>query len=138
MPLVLFLPETCRNLVGDGSYPPPRVSANITDHIRHKNRKRKGLLVDQTKLAELRQNYRISFPNPIGTLRVLADFESALLLIPAGLIFSCFYAISTGASKAFHSLYGFDELLVSLMFLPLGAGSIISAFTTGESFREDA
>ncbi|KAF2487046.1 major facilitator superfamily domain-containing protein [Neohortaea acidophila] len=131
VPLVLFLPETSRALVGDGSVPPPWTSANLTDRIRFRNRERKGIPIDEVKLAALRQNYRITFPNPIGTLRVLADRETALLLGGVGIAFACFYAISTGAAKAFHDVYHFDELYISLVFLPIGVGSIISAFTTG-------
>lgn len=107
------------------------MSQNFTDYIRFRNRERKGLPVNQEKLQEIRKDYRITFPNPIGTLVVLTDLESALLLVAAGLNISCFYAISTGAAKAFHRLYGFDELKISLMFLPIGGGSLISAFTTG-------
>ena len=79
----------------------------------------------------VRKNYRLTVPNPLGTVVVLTDLESALLLVATGFCISCFYAISTGASKAFHSLYGFDDLHVSLMFLPIGGGSLVSAFTTG-------
>jgi hypothetical protein len=64
-------------------------------------------------------------------LVVLTDFETALLLGAIGLALACFYAISTGASRAFGTIYGFDELKISLMFLPIGGGSVISAFTTG-------
>ena len=39
---------------------------------------------------------------------------------------------STGTSDAFHKLFGFNQLQISLMFIPIGAGSIISAFTTGK------
>lgn len=130
--MALFLPETCRNIVGDGSIPPPWSSWNVTDHVRFKNRERKGIPIDQEKLAELRQNHRITIPNPIGTLKVLADLESALLLVSVGLCLACFYAISSGASKAFSTVYGFNDLEVSLMFLPMGGGSIVSAFTTGK------
>ncbi|KAK4889953.1 hypothetical protein LTR27_011283 [Elasticomyces elasticus] len=132
IPIALFLPETCRNLVGDGSYPPPWTSANITDMIRHRNRVNKGIPTNEAKAAELRKNHKMVVPNPLGTLVVLADPESALILLATGLGIACFYAISAGASSAFGKLYGFDELYVSLMFLPLGAGSIISMFTTGK------
>ena len=129
--MVLFLPETCRNIVADGSVPPPKSSWNLSDHLRFKNRRRKGFAIDEEKMAALRENYRLRVPNPLSTLVVLTDLESVLILGPVGLALSCFYAISTGASKAFHSVYGFDELKISLMFLPIGGGSIISAFTTG-------
>ncbi|KAK0264105.1 hypothetical protein LTR35_017368 [Friedmanniomyces endolithicus] len=124
--------ETCRKIVGDGSFPPPWTSANLTDSIRYRKRARNGIEVNEAKAAELRKNHKLSIPNPIGTLVVLADFESAILLITNGIGIACFYAISTGASQAFHNLYGFDDLYVSLMFLPIGAGSLISIFTTGK------
>ncbi|KAK1068804.1 hypothetical protein LTR33_011055 [Friedmanniomyces endolithicus] len=132
IPIALFLPETCRKIVGDGSFPPPWASANFTDSIRYRKRARNGIMIDEAKAAELQKNHKLSIPNPIGTLVVLADFESAILLITNGIGIACFYAISTGASQAFHNLYGFDDLYVSLMFLPIGAGSLISIFTTGK------
>ncbi|KAK0364966.1 hypothetical protein LTR02_010922 [Friedmanniomyces endolithicus] len=132
IPIALFLPETCRKIVGDGSFPPPWTSANFTDSIRYRKRARNGIMIDEAKAAELQKNHKLSIPNPIGTLVVLADFESAILLITNGIGIACFYAISTGASQAFHNLYGFDDLYVSLMFLPIGAGSLISIFTTGK------
>jgi len=132
IPILLFLPETCRKIVGDGSFPPPWTSANLTDSIRFKNRVKKGVEVDQVRAAELRKNHGLVIPNPIGTLVVLADFESALLLLTTGFGIACFYAISTGASKIFHDLYGFNDFYVSLMFLPIGVGSIVSMFTTGK------
>ena len=83
-------------------------------------------------MAELRKNFKITIPNPIATLKVFTDFESSLILLATGLALACFYAISTGASKTFHDVYGFDDLHVSFMFLPIGGGGIISAFSTGK------
>ena len=131
VPLFLFLPETCRKIVGDGSVPPPWSSWNLSDSIRFKHRAKKGIEVDDKKLAELRKNYKITFPNPISTLVVLTDLETALILLATGLAMSCYYALSTGISDSFSNLYGFDELHVSFMFLPVGGGSVIAAFTTG-------
>lgn len=133
IPLLLFLPETCRMVVGDGSFPPPPLNANTTDKIRHAHRREAGLPIDEAAQTELRKNYNLTFPNPLRTLVVLANFESAIVLLGCGLALADFYAISTGASTAFRRIYGFDDLQVSLMFLPIGAGGIISAFTTGKA-----
>jgi len=129
--IALFMPETCRKVVGDGSFPGPRPNWNLTDRWRHATRAKQGLEVDQQKLAALRANYKFFFPNPLRTLLVLTDLETFLILLTCGFALACFYAISTGASKAFASLYGFDDLYVALMFIPIGVGGIISAFTTG-------
>ncbi len=93
---------------------------------------RKGIEVNQEKLHELRKNYRLSVPNPLGTLVVFTDLESAIILVATGFSFAMFYAISTGASQNFKTVYGFNDLYVSLMFLPIGVGGIVSAFTTGK------
>lgn len=142
VPFILYMPETCRNIVGDGSIPPPRLNSNLTDSKRFRNRRDAGIPIDQLKLDSLRKNYKFGFPNPLRGLVVFTDLESVLVLIPCGLSLACFYAISTGASAAFADLYGFDALHVSLMFLPLGAGGILSAFTTGRlvdyNFRRHA
>lgn len=83
--LGLFLPETCRKIVGNGSVPPPWTSANISDHIRFRNRPRKGIFINEENQAEFWKNYRLIIPNPIETLVILADLEPALLLIALSL-----------------------------------------------------
>lgn len=119
--------------MGDGSIPPPRLNQNLTDKIRHANRLEAGLRIDEQKQAELRKNYKLRFPNPLSTLVVLADPETAIILLGAGFALLNFYAVSTGASTNFSRVYAFDDMQVSLMFIPIGVGGIISAFTTGKA-----
>lgn len=147
IPLILFMPETCRNVVDNGSIPPPFFSQNITDVFRHRHRAQKGLTINEEKRAEMAKKYHFRFPNPLSTLKVLLDLESAMLLVATGLGIGCFYAIryvpqpsntnsiltpsSTGASLAFSTNYGFSQIKIGLMFIPIGVGSVLSAFTTG-------
>ncbi|KAG9231136.1 MFS multidrug transporter-like protein [Amylocarpus encephaloides] len=131
IPLILFFPETCRRVVDNGSIPPPFLSRNITDNIRHKNRAKAGLVYDEEKAVDIKSKYRFSLPNPFSTLKVLLDLESALVLVATGLCLGNFYATSTASSKIFFEVYNFNQLQVSLMFIPLGGGSILAAFTAG-------
>ncbi|RDL29943.1 MFS general substrate transporter [Venustampulla echinocandica] len=132
IPLILFLPETCRNVVDNGTIPAPLLSRNITDTIRHRRRNKAGLTFNEAKNAELSKNYRWRAPNPLSTLKVILDPESACILVTTGLGLGCFYAVSTGASDVFTKVYGFNQLKISLMFVPVGIGSLISVFTTGK------
>ncbi|KAK9237466.1 major facilitator superfamily domain-containing protein [Lipomyces kononenkoae] len=132
VPLILFLPETCRKVVGDGSVPPPALSMSLTDVIRHRNRVEAGYVVDVDKQAEIHKNYKIRVPNPLSTLVVVADKESGLILLSAGFALACFYAISTGASSQFKEVYGFSDIQIALMFIPIGAGGMVSALSTGK------
>ena len=93
VPLILFMPETCRNVVDNGSIPPPFFSRNITDSIRHKRRAEAGLTANAEKQQEIRKNYTLRFPNPLATLVVVADLETAIILVSTGLGVGCFYAV---------------------------------------------
>lgn len=132
VPFFLFFPETSRKLVGDGSIPPPWTSWNLADVMRHKNRAKEGITVDQEKLKELHANARISFPNPLSTLVIFGSLEAMLVLLATGFAFACFYAISTGAASVLSEVYHYDEIHIGLVFLSIGGGSVISAFTTGK------
>jgi predicted MFS family arabinose efflux permease len=52
-------------------------------------------------------------------------------LLATGFALACFYAISTGAASVLSEVYHYDEVHIGLVFLSIGGGSIISAFTTG-------
>lgn len=93
IPLILFMPETCRNVVDDGSVPPPFFSRNITDTIRHRHRAEKGIEINEAKNALFASRYQWRTPNPVSTLKVLLDPLSAILLMATGLGLGCFYAI---------------------------------------------
>ncbi|KAJ5421979.1 Major facilitator superfamily domain general substrate transporter [Penicillium cf. griseofulvum] len=93
--LGLFLPETCRKVVGDGSIPPPPLNNSLADIIRHRTRKRKGLVPDPDKEAEVRKNYSLRFPSPVPTMKVVLDIETSVILITTGLLFAGFYAVMT-------------------------------------------
>ena len=133
VPLLLFLPETCRKIVGDGSIPPPTLNTSVTDIIRHRKRAKAGLTVDSVKQKELRKNYKLRFPNPLSTLVIVVDKESALILLATGLALACFYAIATGASSQFREVYGFNDIQIALIFIPIGVGGLVSAFTIGKA-----
>ncbi|KAL4972609.1 MFS general substrate transporter [Aspergillus desertorum] len=129
--LFLFLPETCRKVVGDGSIPPPPTNFSASDCIRNRRREKRGEVVDQERVVEARRNYTFRFPSPLPTLEVVTDLETGAILFVTGLMYSGFYAIMTGATASFHTVYQFNNIQTALMYLPLGFGGIVSAFTTG-------
>ncbi|KAI3339398.1 major facilitator superfamily domain-containing protein [Ustulina deusta] len=130
--LVLFLPETCRQVVDDGSIPPPFICSNLSDSIRFKNRRLKGIPIDEDKKAELRRRFSLAIPNPLSTIRIFADPASALLILTLSLANVCYYAIFTDMSKILYDLYGFSSTQTSLVALPVGVGTIVSSFVTGK------
>ncbi|KAJ5676570.1 uncharacterized protein N7477_002203 [Penicillium maclennaniae] len=120
--LFLFLPETCRKVVGDGSIPPPPMNASVTDCIRHRKRKRRGAAVTEEEINEARKTYAFRFPSPLPTLKVVTDLETGAILLVTGLMYAGFYAVMTGATASFHNVYHFNNIQTALMYLPLGWG----------------
>lgn len=129
----LFLPETCRKVVGDGSIPPPRLNQSVTGIIRERRRNKAGITVDAAQQENVRKNYRLRFPNPLSTLFIAGDKESGLILFCSGLLVAILYATTTGIPYLFGKIYGFDELQLGLVYIPFGAGSLISALSTGKA-----
>ena len=129
----LFMPETCRKVVGDGSIPPPMLSRSLTSIIQERRRIKAGLDVDAAQQEAIRKNYRLKFPNPLTTLVIASDKESGLILFCSGLLVAILYATTTGIPYLFGKIYGFNELKLGLVYIPFFAGNVISAFSTGKA-----
>ena len=131
VPLLLFLPETCRAVVGNGSVPPPVLNRSLLDIIRDRSGQKEHPVVDQQRPQKTRELSRLRLPNPLPTLRIAGHLESFLILMTNSFARACFYAITTDASASYSAIYGFNDIQVSLMFIPIGAGGVASALVTG-------
>ena len=129
----LFQPETCRKVVGDGSIPPPKLNQSLTGIIRERRRIRAGVALDVTQQEAVGKSYRLKFPNPLSTLLIAGDKESGLILFCSGLLVAILYATTTGIPYLFGKIYHFNDLQLGLVYIPFGAGSILSAFSTGRT-----
>lgn len=104
----------------------------MTGIIRERKRLKAGIEVDAVQQEAVRKDYRLRFPNPLSTLLIASDKEGGLILFCGGLIVSLLYATTTALPSQFGRICGFDELQLGLVYLPFGAGSLISAFTSGK------
>jgi MFS family permease len=71
----------------------------------------------------------IRFPNPLETLVVAFEKEGFCVLFFAGIVYAGFYAIISGMPSQLKDIYGFNDLKVGLMYLPISGGSLLAAFT---------
>ena len=127
VPLLLFLPETCRAVVGNGSIPPPILNMSLLDHLRGRSRKERDAEVEHQQPQTQRGRSKLHVPNLWPTLKIVANFESFLVLLTNAFARASFYAITTDASASFHDVYGFNDVQVSLIFIPIGVGGIASS-----------
>lgn len=135
----LFMPETCRSIVGDGSIRPHPFYRTFWQLMKESYRRRKAkssgndlALQQTTSRVSQRQKLDIKRPNPLRSLTILCETEMFLLLMYSSIVFANFYAVATAMSSQFPTIYGFDQLTVGLLYLPLGGGSIMAAVFMGK------
>ncbi|KAL2262074.1 hypothetical protein VTK26DRAFT_2536 [Humicola hyalothermophila] len=125
IPYILAIPETCRNVVGNGSVPPPRWNMTIVELIRCRRQGgRADTPVDDTKR-------KLRLPNPINALKVVFEKEMAMLLLYNTMIYLVFILIAATVSTQFADIYHLSDLQIGLCYLPYGLGCCVAAVLQG-------
>ncbi|KAI0127207.1 major facilitator superfamily transporter [Xylariales sp. AK1849] len=137
----LFMPETCRSIVDDGSVRPHPFYRTFWQLIKDALQKRKvnrrgndnDLSLQRTTSRDSgKPKLRIQRPNPLRSLKILFELEIFLLLAYSSIGSAGFYAVATSMPSQLGSIYGFDDLKIGLMYLPLGGGAMVSAAVVGK------
>lgn len=131
--MLLFFPETCRHVVGDGSIPPPSWSRSLLNILSDRRKRREGINMEEeyTRRDELSKKRRIRFPNPLTTLRLLFELPTSLILLANGVSYGAYYAVTSSMPAEFAAIYGLNNLQIGLTYIPIGLGTILSSFTNG-------
>ncbi|KAK3192645.1 hypothetical protein K4F52_001444 [Lecanicillium sp. MT-2017a] len=77
--------------------------------------------------------FRFKPPNVLGSLLMLFEKESGLILWTRSISFAGFYCNAVAIPTLFSKKYHYDETTVGLMYLPLAAGSVAAAAIVGPS-----
>ncbi|WVQ77779.1 hypothetical protein IAR50_007469 [Cryptococcus sp. DSM 104548] len=134
IPLVLFMPETLRSLVGDGSIPPPPLNTSPIVLIQKHNAARKAAAADSPPepVEEFERPPRKPKQyQPFSTFAILATPEIICCFIFVSLLYLQYYCSLTLLSTALKDSYKFNEIKIGLAYLPLGLGTIISSQLNG-------
>jgi MFS family permease len=130
IPMVLFFPETSRNVVNDGSTPPPWWNRSIKQML-CQNRHWKTP-EQQTTNSNSKSPQGPRLTNPLPTLRViLTDPESLMILLIIGQSYCGIYSLMTSIPSLMKNTYDYNSEQIGYLYLAWSAGTIISAFTTG-------
>ncbi|KAJ8652386.1 hypothetical protein O0I10_011966 [Lichtheimia ornata] len=123
--ILLFLPETLRILVGNGSgYANPTPLQWLQHHRRMRD------LPNPSIEAKPNMDHR-NRPNLLAPLLYFLQPELAMILFYYGIIAGVMYAIMVSIPNLYASIYGLNELQVGLCYIPLGVGCVVGAFSNG-------
>ncbi len=131
--ILLFFPETCRKIVGNGSIPPPSWNRSLINVITERRKRRRGISMEEeyARRNKLSKSRQIRFPNPLTTLRLLFELPTGLILLANGISYGAYYAVTSSVPSQFSAIYGLDDLQIGLTYIPIGLGTILSSFVNG-------
>ncbi|KAK4555617.1 hypothetical protein LTR86_007370 [Recurvomyces mirabilis] len=133
-----LFPETCRNVVGNGSIPARGVNLSILGYLQQRRHAKQmqddeGLETASVALAAKRRG-KFTFPNPLRTLAILGEKESLIVLLYNGAFFTGMIGFATPAIPVLYKdIYNLNTLDIGLCYITMGVGSLTSALTMGHA-----
>ena len=140
VPYALTVPETGRNVVGNGSVPPQGWNMTILEWYQHRKEEKslEGLSRSETaegrRLAqeELARGRKLRWPNPLKTIHIIMEKDMAVVLIYNSLIYTAFYDIVASIPQLFSEIYHYNDLQIGLCYIPFGCGCALASFINGK------
>lgn len=118
--MVFLLPETSRNIVGNGSIRPSK-------HLRLPIPTLMCHWEDSDTVAE----HKWQMPNPLKSLTILIRKDNTIIIIACGILYVVYTCINTSLSALFIQIYDLDQWQAGLIYLPFGIGGTVSTFISG-------
>lgn len=124
--LVLLLPETARNIVGNGPVSGKSwISRPLLDILR---RKQSPQNTDDHQVSKR----HLAWKSPFQAILIVRHPDVALILWIIGFFYALWYTVQTSIPIVFKDEpYNFNELEIGLSYLPGAAGVIICMYLTG-------
>jgi MFS family permease len=113
---LLFIPETCRNIVGNGSLPAQRWNRPLITYLRHKETD------PENPISEVTTKKR---PGLLSSIPIVFEKESFLSMFYGGICYAGIYIIITGLPQQLTSTYHYNSIQVGLCYLPIGLGPLV-------------
>ena len=139
VPYAFTVPETGRNVVGNGSVPPQGWNITFLEwyRLRKERKSADGLARSVTAegrrlaQAELAKGRRLRWPNPLKTVHIILEKDMAVVLFYNALIYTAFYDILATIPSLFQEIYHFNDLQIGLCYIPFGCGCALASFING-------
>lgn len=142
IPFVLCVPETGRNVVGNGSVPPQGWNMTLLDYFAQRKSEKafaasgalsRTVSKEENRLAQaqLASQRHLRWPNPFKTIHIIMEKDVAVVLFYNALIYTAFYDVVASTPVLFQEIYGFNDLQIGLCYLPFGCGCCIASFLNG-------
>lgn len=145
----MALPETARNIVGNGSVEPNRFARpwwTLFHLEKHQDNSRSkvvgpgndqytckdGLVTGQGRGQNSGVKSKLKKANPMAALRIIFWKDTALALWMAASPYAVWYCIQPSIPIIYTNIYHFNQLQVGLSYLTGGAGVVVAGYANGK------
>ncbi|KAG0657448.1 hypothetical protein C6P46_006524 [Rhodotorula mucilaginosa] len=140
--LSLFLPETLRSMVGDGSIPARGINRSLVSIWQQRQRRRR---MGKEALAEADAASLIAKPpkkgckdvKPFAPLKMFREKDVFFVLTFNSACYTLFYTVTTSTGTTFKDTYHLSETELGLCFIANGAGCLLATFINGPRMTHD-
>lgn len=134
--MLLFFPETQRNIVGNGSIRPKGFIYQTVFSLLRKRKEqinKKVIEVGNGEQGEdIPRKRRLRFPNPLACLPVLANKGSLMVILITAINYAVKAALQTSLDAQCVKIYGLNELQAGLVYLPSRVGGGFGSYGAGK------
>lgn len=138
IPLLFFLPETARNVVGDGtilaqSWNRPFIQylTSCQPAVRDFSASKESFDRPDSSDSPKKIEHKLRFPNPIKPLKIVCHPNSIIVLVVTGVIMGGNMTVLSSITEVYTAQYHLNMLQIGLCYITLGTGSIVASVVTG-------
>lgn len=129
--IVILLPETARNVVGDGSWPARGLNRSLLVVLKD-TKSRKSLDRCSSSPSHQQPKRKLKIPNPLESISVLLCKDTTPVILVYAVFYTTYSCLQASLSSLFISIYGYQELEAGLIYLPFGAGCFIASLISSK------
>ncbi|KAL2022130.1 hypothetical protein VTK56DRAFT_5959 [Thermocarpiscus australiensis] len=131
---VPFVPETARNIVGNGSIPPPALNASfMSQRYWRKRRRDHEAQAGQDPLPEPKKlPLKVPIPNILAAVVIIFEKDVGPLMLFMSLFVMANYAVMVPIQDVIRRRHDFNDLQVGLCYIPFSVGSVVGSVIAGK------
>ena len=130
--IAVVLPETARNIVGNGSRPSVGLNRSILTIWLEKKKNIQSRREQRGASERVPPIAKLKIPNLIGTIAILLSKDTAPIIFVNAVFYTAYSCLQASLSSLFINIYGYRELEAGLIYIPFGVGCFVASLLSSK------
>jgi predicted MFS family arabinose efflux permease len=135
--ILLFLPETCKTIVGNGSIPAQGWNRSWMSYLSGAPAEKQSSDADEEHaISEITspsrtKNFMAFIPNPWKSVRLLFEKDTSLVLSLSGMFYMAYYIVQASIPTSLSQIYHYSAADIGLCYFTIGLGVALGGYING-------